>query len=45
MDITRDDSYVPWVVAGGYGLPFIMNKMAKGSIGAATQQKVINADI
>ena len=44
MDITRDDSYVPWVVAGGYGLPFIMNKMAKGSIGAATQQKVINAD-
>jgi hypothetical protein len=44
LDPIRDDSYVPWVVAGGYGIPYILNKMARGSVGAATQQKVIEAD-
>jgi hypothetical protein len=44
LDITRDDSYVPWVVAGGYGVPYILNKMAKGTVGAGVQQKVIDAD-
>jgi len=44
LDPIRDDSYVPWVVAGGYGIPYILNKMARGSIGAATQQRVIEAD-
>ena len=44
LDPIRDDSYVPWVVAGGYGIPYILNKMAKGSVGAATQQRVIEAD-
>ena len=44
IDPTRPDDYVPWVVAGGYGLPYIINKMAKGSIGGSTQQKIIDAD-
>jgi hypothetical protein len=44
LDPIRDDSYVPWVVAGGYGIPYILNKMARGSVGAATQQRVIEAD-
>ena len=44
LDVTRDDSYVPWVVAGGYGVPYILNKMAKGTVGAGVQQKVIDAD-
>ena len=44
IEPTRPDNYVPWVVAGGYGLPFIMNRMAKGSVGAGTQQKIIDAD-
>ena len=41
---TRPDSYVPFVAAGGYGLPFILNKMAKGSVPANVQQNVISAD-
>ncbi len=44
IDPTRPDDYVPWIVAGGYGLPYIINKMAKGSIGGSTQQKIIDAD-
>ena len=44
FDATREDSYVPWTVAGGYGLPYILNKMAKGNVGAATQQKIIEGD-
>ena len=44
MDVTRDDQYVPWVVAGGYGLPYILNKMAKGNVGAGIQQRIIKAD-
>ena len=44
IEPTRPDDYVPWVVAGGYGLPYIMNRMAKGSVGAGTQQRIIEAD-
>ena len=44
IDPTRPDDYVPWVVAGGYGLPYIINKMGKGTIGGSTQQKIIDAD-
>jgi hypothetical protein len=36
LDATREDSYVPWVVAGGYGLPCIVNNRAHGTVGAAT---------
>ena len=44
IDPLRPDDYVPWIVAGGYGVPYILNKMGKGSVGAGVQQKVINAD-
>jgi len=44
IDPTRPDDYVPWIVAGGYGLPYIINKMGKGTIGGSTQQKIIDAD-
>ena len=44
IDPVRDDSYVPWTVAGGYGLPYVINKMAKGNISAATHQKIIKSD-
>jgi len=44
IDPVRDDSYVPWTVAGGYGLPYVINKMAKGNVSAATHQKIIKSD-
>ena len=44
LDPTRPDEYVPWVVAGGYGVPYVLNKMAKGQIGAKVQEKIIEAD-
>ena len=44
LDPTRPDDYVPWVVAGGYGLPYIINKMAKGNVSPKVQQQVIEAD-
>jgi hypothetical protein len=44
IDPVRSDEYVPWIVAGGYGLPYVINKMAKGNVNAATHQKIINAD-
>ena len=44
MQPNRPDEYVPFVVAGGYGLPYFINKMAKGNIPASIQQKVVQAD-
>ncbi len=44
IDPVRDDSYIPWTVAGGYGLPYVINKMAKGNVSAATHQKIIKSD-
>ena len=41
---TRPDSYLPFVAAGGYTIPFVVNKLAKGSVPASVQQNVIKAD-
>jgi len=44
LDPVRPDEYVPWVAAGGYGFPYVINKMAKGEIPANVQQKIIKGD-
>ena len=44
LDPVRPDEYVPWVAAGGYGFPYVINKMARGEIPANVQQNVIKAD-
>ena len=44
LDPMRDDSYVPWVAAAGYGLPAIINKVAGGSVSAGLQQRVKMTD-
>ena len=44
LDPARSDDYVPWVIAGGYGVPYLLNKMSKGQIPANIQQKLIEAD-
>ena len=44
LDPVRSDDYVPWVIAGGYGVPYLLNKMSKGQIPANIQQKLIEAD-
>ena len=40
----RPDSYLPFVAAGGYAIPFVVNKLAKGSVPASVQQNIIKAD-
>lgn len=44
FDPMRDDSYVPWTVGLGYGLPAMLNKF-NTNIPNATRKKLTNLDI
>ena len=45
MDSMRDDNYVPYVAAAGYGIPLILNKLANGNITTKTAKETKQLDL
>ena len=44
IDPLRNDSYVPWVAAGGYGIPAVINKFTQAKPNLALKNKIDDLD-
>jgi len=44
MDPIRDDSYVPWVAAGGYSIPAVINKLTQVKVPLSIKKNIDEAD-